>query len=108
MFDEFYAKAEELVQQGVPFVTATVVRVEAPTSGKPGDKAIVTAGGVMHGWIGGSCAQPTIIREALNALRAGESRLIRLSPNPQEQVSREGLLDLPLTCYSAGTMEIFV
>jgi xanthine dehydrogenase accessory factor len=108
MFDEFYSKVQELVQKGVPFVTAVVVRAEAPTSGKPGDKAIVTADGVMHGWIGGSCAQPTIIKEALNALRAGESRLIRLSANPEEQNPREGVMDLPMTCYSGGTMEVFV
>ncbi len=108
MFDDFYSKVQELVQRGVPFVTAVVVRAEAPTSGKPGDKAIVTADGVMHGWIGGSCAQPTIIKESLNALRAGESRLIRLSANPQEQKPREGVMDLPMTCYSGGTMEVFV
>ncbi|HSM57872.1 MAG TPA: XdhC family protein [Candidatus Sulfomarinibacteraceae bacterium] len=108
MFDDFYARVQELEREGRPFVTATVVRAEAPTSGKPGDKAIVTVDGVMYGWIGGSCAQPTIIKEALEALRAGESRLIRLSPEPQAQPSREGVMERPMTCYSGGTMEVFV
>ncbi|MFW5943063.1 MAG: XdhC family protein [Chloroflexota bacterium] len=108
MFDDFYTRVQELEREGRPFVTATVVRAEAPTSGKPGDKAIVTVDGVMHGWIGGSCAQPTIIKEALDALRAGESRLIRLSPDPQVQQSREGVMERPMTCYSGGTMEVFV
>jgi xanthine dehydrogenase accessory factor len=62
----------------------------------------------MHGWIGGSCAQPTVIREALKALRADESRFIRLSPNPLEQPKREGLSDVPLTCFSGGTLEIYI
>jgi len=62
MVDEFFAKAHRLNQQGLPFVTATVVRAEKPTSGKPGDKAIITVDGVMNGWIGGSCAQPTVIK----------------------------------------------
>ncbi|MCL4265484.1 MAG: XdhC family protein [Anaerolineae bacterium] len=108
MYDDFFAKAHELVQAGVPFVTAVVVRSEKPTSGKPGDKAIITADGVMHGWIGGSCAQPTVVKEALNALRADEARLIRLSTEPEAQTPRAGVLDLPMTCFSGGTLEIYL
>jgi xanthine dehydrogenase accessory factor len=108
MYDEFFSKAHELSRQGVPFATAIVVRAERPTSGKPGDKAIITADGTMHGWIGGSCAQPTVIREALKALRADQSRFVRLSPNPLEQPPREGLVDVPMTCFSGGTLEIYI
>ena len=96
MFDDFYAKAHELVQAGRPFVTATVVWAEKPTSGKPGDKAIITVDGIMYGWVGGSCAQPAVIKEALNALSEDEARLIRLSTNPEAQEPREGLMDLPM------------
>lgn len=108
MYDDFFLKAHELTQQGVPFATATVVRAERPTSGKPGDKAIVTGDGVMHGWIGGSCAQPSVVREALLALRDGESRLVRLSPDPSRQAPREGLRDVAMTCFSGGTLEIYI
>jgi xanthine dehydrogenase accessory factor len=108
MYDEFFAKANELVQEGVPFVTALVVRAEKPTSAKPGDKAIITADGVMVGWIGGSCAQPAVIKEALKALAADESRLIRLSTDPEAQSLREGLIDLSMTCFSGGTLEIYI
>lgn len=108
MIDDFFAKAHELVLAGVPFVTATVVRAEKPTSGKPGDKAIITVDGVMHGWIGGSCAQPTVIKEALKALAADEAKLIRLSTEPEAQKPREGLLDMPMTCFSGGTLEIYL
>ncbi|NCF67991.1 MAG: YHS domain-containing protein [Chloroflexi bacterium] len=108
MYDEFFAKASELVQEGKAFVTATVVLATKPTSGKPGDKAIVTVDGFMHGWIGGSCAQPTVVKEALKALAADESRLIRLSNEPEEAAPREGIINLPMTCYSGGTLEIFL
>ncbi len=108
MYDEYFSKAHELMNQGVPFVTAVIVRAEKPTSAKPGDKAIITVDGVMHGWIGGSCAQPTVIKEALKALAADESRLIRLSTEPEKQTPRAGLLDLPMTCYSGGTLEVFI
>jgi xanthine dehydrogenase accessory factor len=108
MFDEFFAKAHDLVRAGVPFVTATVVRAEKPTSGKPGDKAIITVDGVMHGWIGGSCAQPTVIKEAMRVMAADRSRLIRLSPDPDQLASEDGVVDVPMTCYSGGTLEIFL
>jgi xanthine dehydrogenase accessory factor len=108
MYDDFYARADDLTRRGVPFVTATVVRAERPTSGKPGDKAIITADGVMHGWIGGSCAQPSVVREALLALRDDQSRLVRLSPDPSGQPAREGVTDVAMTCFSGGTLEIFI
>lgn len=108
MYDDFFEKAAELQRAGVAFVTATVVRAERPTSGKPGDRAIITADGQLFGWIGGSCAQPTVVREALAALRDGEGRLLRLSPDPSAQVPRAGLRDVAITCYSGGTLEIFV
>ncbi|NTU80947.1 MAG: hypothetical protein HGA45_16465, partial [Chloroflexales bacterium] len=108
MCDDFFEQAHDLARQGIPFATATVVRAERPTSGKLGDQAIITADGQMHGWIGGSCAQPTVVREALAALREDQGRLVRLSPDPAAQAPREGMRDVPMTCYSGGTLEIFV
>jgi len=107
MYDEFFSKAHELLTEGKPFAIAIVVRAEKPTSAKPGDKAIVSLEGVMYGWIGGSCAQPTVIQEARKALADGEPRLIRLSTNPQADI-RAGLIDLPMTCFSGGALEIYI
>lgn len=108
MYDDFFSKAQELLGKDLPFATAIVIRAKAPTSARPGDKAIVTADGVMHGWIGGSCAQPTVIDQAMKALNEGKPRLIRLSPDPQDQVPQEGLTDLPMTCFSGGMLEIHI
>jgi xanthine dehydrogenase accessory factor len=107
MDNEFFSKAHQLLTEGTPFATAIVVRAEKPTSAKPGDKAIVTPDGVMHGWIGGSCAQPTVIQEAAKALADGDPRLIRLSTDPQKE-ARAGLIDRPMTCFSGGTLEIYI
>ncbi|HMQ34498.1 MAG TPA: XdhC family protein [Chloroflexaceae bacterium] len=108
MYDDFFEQATALQRAGEPFATATVVRAERPTSGKPGDRAIVTAGGELRGWIGGSCAQPSVVREALAALHDGQSRLVRLSPDPSAQQPREGVRDVAMTCYSGGSLEIFI
>ncbi|MDX1394291.1 MAG: XdhC family protein [Gemmatimonadota bacterium] len=108
MYDDFFARADELRSAGTPFATAVVVWAERPTSGKPGDRAIVTADGTMSGWIGGSCAQPTIVREAVRALADGTARLVRLSPEPGAGGGRPGVVDVLMTCYGGGTLEIFV
>ena len=77
---DHFALAEALAKKGEPFVIATVVRAESPTSAKAGDKAIITHRGLIDGWVGGSCAEPTVLEEAKAALDDGECRLIQISP----------------------------
>jgi xanthine/CO dehydrogenase XdhC/CoxF family maturation factor len=98
-------KAQELLAQGDPFALATVVRRERPTSSEPGDKAIITADGDLMGWVGGSCAQPTVVKEAQGAIADGEPSLVVITPNPTEQ-GREGAILYHMSCYSGGTLEI--
>ena len=100
-------KAQQLCAEGVPFAVATVVRRERPTSGEPGDKAIITADGTFVGWVGGSCAQPTVLKEAQSAIADGEPRLVLITPNLNEQ-PREGIILYSMSCYSGGTLEIYI
>ena len=103
------ALAAELERRGEPFALATVVRCEAPTSAKPGAKALVRANGTIEGWVGGACAEPVVVREALNALRDGRPRLIGLYGEGGRGPARtEGILDYAMTCHSGGTLEIYV
>ena len=105
MFDEFLKKADELVMIGESFAIATVVRFEAPISGKPGDKAIIFADGEVWGWIGGGCAKPAVVKEALKALTDGRPRLVRISPSSSEA---EGIVAYNMTCHSGGTLDIYI
>lgn len=109
MQTDFYDKFQKLRETGDPFVIATVVRAEKPTSAKPGAKAIITSDGSLSGWIGGSCAEPTVKREAKKALQDSQSRLIRLCP-PEKmgQSPQEGVIEIALTCISGGTLEIYI
>lgn len=105
MFDQFLSKASELLANHESFAIAVVVRYEAPISGKPGNKAIIFADGLIWGWIGGGCAQPVVVKEALKALADGQPRLIRISPSsPPEQ----GIVDYTMTCHSGGTLDIYI
>ena len=105
MFDQFLSKAEELLAKDQPFAVAVVVRYQAPISGKPGNKAIIFPDGKMWGWIGGGCAQPVVVKEALKALADGQPRLIRISPSSSPE---EGIVDYAMTCHSGGTLDIFI
>lgn len=103
------ALAHALAQQGEPFALATVVRCERPTSAKPGAKALIRKDGTVAGWIGGSCAEPVVVKEALKALRDGQPRFIALvGEGASGPGSREGVLEYAMTCHSGGTLEIYL
>jgi xanthine dehydrogenase accessory factor len=105
MFDQFMNKASELLAKGEPFAVAEVVRYLSPISGKVGDKAIVFADGTVWGWIGGGCAQPAVIKEALKALKDGRPRLVRISPSSSQE---EGIVAYNMTCHSGGTLDVYI
>jgi len=86
-----------------------VVRVEAPTSARPGDKAVITADGRLLGWIGGSCSEPVVRREALRVLAEGTPQLIHIVGSDEVKQSRKhGELMTATTCPSGGSLDIFI
>jgi xanthine dehydrogenase accessory factor len=106
---DFYDQISTLRNAGTPFAIATVVRAEKPTSAKAGARAIITHEGALTGWIGGSCAEPTVKREAKKALQDGQPRFIRLCPaEKMGQAPQEGVIEIALTCISGGTLEIYI
>ena len=107
--EELLARAVELQRSGEPFALATVVRCEPPTSAKPGAKALILEDGTLSGWVGGACAEPVVVREALKALGDGRPRLIGLIGEGGRGPGRtEGMLEYAMTCHSGGTLEIYV
>src|SRR5262249_41081533 len=108
MFDDFLKKSAELAAAGESFATATVVRCQAPTSGKPGDKAIIHPDGKLWGWIGGGGAQPVVIKEALKCLADGCPRLVRITPSANDDAAEEGVVDYTMTCHSGGALDIYI
>ena len=76
-------QATELARRGEPFALATVVWRQAPSSSQQGAKALITADGGLHGWIGGACAEPTVIRAATDVIRSGSAQLLLLGDPSQ-------------------------
>lgn len=101
--------AADLHKRHRPFVLATVVWTRGPSSGKTGAKAIIEMDGTIRGWIGGACAEPTVLREARRVLNDGESRLMYLGPADElDGVSRSGVVAVPISCSSEGALEVFM
>ncbi len=107
MRPDLLAVASGLAAREERFAIATVVRREPPSSARVGDTALVTEKGEYHGWAGGGCTRSTVVREALRAIADGEPRLLSLSPQPAGR-ERPGMVALPMTCESGGTVEIYV
>lgn len=101
-------RAVELARSGEPFVLATVVWREGPSSGQQGSRAIYTSSGEMYGWIGGACAEPTFIREAIAALEAGAPRLLALGASDRFGDLPQGTTAVAMSCQSEGALQIYL
>jgi xanthine dehydrogenase accessory factor len=108
MLPDVLAQARERAERE-PIVLATVVWRRRPSSGHEGGRALIGADGSVQGWLGGACAEPAVVREAMRALEEGTPRLMFLGPAEElEERRREGMVSVPIACQSEGALEIFL
>lgn len=101
--------ADVLIAERSPFVGATVVRAQRPTSVRPGQSALVDAQGRIEGFVGGACAESSVRLHALRALETGEPLLLRIVADEEEQeTASEGAVTVRNPCLSGGALEIFL
>jgi xanthine dehydrogenase accessory factor len=93
-----------------PFVAATVVRAQSPTSVRAGDSAIVHPDGAIEGFVGGTCAEASVRLYSLRAMKSGEPLLLRILPGAEEGEPRaeEGSVTVKNPCLSGGALEVFL
>src|SRR5687767_4273892 len=101
--------ARSLSERGERFALATVVWRRGPSSGKAGYRAVITAAGEVRGWVGGACAEPVVVREALAAMDEGAPRVVFIG-RPEELAGedRDGTILVPISCQSEGALKIFI
>ena len=113
---------EELTAAREPFVEATVVRAQRPTSvraGDAGDRPRATA--TIEGFVGGACAESSVRLHALRALETGEPMLLRILPGDAAEAAdrargrgdrqqplpeRRRAGDLPRAAAAGGTVRV--
>ncbi len=107
MLNQFLKNIELHKKNNLPFALAMVVRREAPSSGKVGDKAVINNHGEIIGWVGGGCVKGILIKEAEDALRTGKARLVKIGKSISP-LNQEGVMEYKMTCQSEGTVEVFI
>lgn len=106
---DLLATAVELARRGGTAVLATVVWRRGPSSGKLGSRAVIHPDGRVEGFIGGACAEPTVVREARTVLAEGTARLVFLAPPEElEGAVPHGAVCVPISCESEGALQIFL
>lgn len=120
-------EAVTLAEARVPFVLATVVWRRGPSSGQQGSKAVILADGTVRGWLGGACAEPTVVVQAREALLDGEPRLLLLGDveDPSGGIAgvgteardvgcgagaggAGGAYSVPMACENDGALEVYL
>jgi xanthine dehydrogenase accessory factor len=100
--------AAELTRTREPFVQATVVRAQKPTSAHAGDTALVRADGSIDGFVGGTCAEASVREYGLMTLSTNQPLLLRIVPGEAAGASEEGAVTVANPCLSGGAVEIFL
>src|SRR5260370_19247898 len=102
-------QAAALAQRGEAVALATVVWRQGPSSGQVGSRAIITESGEVRGWIGGACAEPSVIRQAQAVLAEGAPRLLLLGTTDKfGDAIPEGMTVGPIACQSEGALEAYI
>ncbi|MEU7679184.1 XdhC family protein [Micromonospora taraxaci] len=102
-------RARELTDNREPFVHATVVRAQDPTSARPGDAAVIRSDGSIEGFVGGVCAESSVRAAALDTMRDGTALLLRVLPDgvpPFPEAPGARVVVNP--CHSGGAIEVFL
>lgn len=107
--DELVQRMAALDEAERPFVHATVVRAQRPTSTWPGATAVVLADGEIEGFVGGQCAEGSVRVAAMDALESGEPLLLRILPEGDEAFpDTPGARTVVNPCLSGGAIELFL
>lgn len=107
MFNAFLNKITNLHQEKEPFAIASVINRQMPSSGKPGDKAVIEKDGKITGWIGGGCTRGIVLKEAMDAIESGKPRIVSIQPDGKS-IAKQGVMEYKMTCHSGGAVEVYI
>lgn len=107
---DIYSRIAELRRAGQTFALATVVSRQAPVSSHLGDKALIFEDGRFEGYVGGSCSREIVRKQALEVLRLGKPRLVKITPEAAAKVVLEHADEviIPMTCSSEGAVDVYI
>ena len=107
---DIFDTIDSLRKTGQPFCVATVVRTADVTSAKAGAKAAITQTGEILGHLGGGCVQRAVRTAGAEAIRSGETQMIRVKPSDKVVSLRDddGAQLFKSGCPSGGTVDVLI
>ena len=108
MRDALTERARALAGNREPFVRATVVRAQHPTSAQAGDTGLLLADGTLVGFVGGACVEASVREYGLRSLTTHEPLLLRVVAGAPSALREEGAVQVSNPCLSGGGIEIFL
>ena len=105
--NDLLQQAQRLNERGERYAMVTVVRITPPTSAYVGAQAIVLADGSLIGSVGGGCARQVVADAALEAMKSGAAKLVRISNAASDGVNA-GVEQHPMRCASGDEIELFI
>lgn len=98
--DDVFDVFDRMRKGSEPFAMATVIDTVGSVSAKTGAKALIARSGrVLAGWIGGGCAESTVVHAALDCMREGNTTIVDLDLNDE-------VLGTGMPC--GGSMRVYV
>ncbi len=97
-----------------PFAVATVTRTDGSTLAKPGFKILIAPdGAIAAGTLGGGCPEGPIVESAMEAMRSGEPRVLRIhlvdtESAVQGTVRETDPNEIWVQTNCGGTLEVYV
>jgi xanthine dehydrogenase accessory factor len=108
MRDALEERARVLAGNREPFVRATVVRAQHPTSAQAGNTGLLLPDGTLEGFVGGTCVEASVREYGLKSLASHEPVLLRVVAGEPSHVREEGAVQVSNPCLSGGAIEIFL
>ncbi len=103
----------DLVNKGEQFVVATVVKVSGSSLGKPGFKEVISSEGkVLYGTLGGACPDSAIVEKAMDVLKTGTPRTIKVFLEDAREtiigMARDSEDEVHVETNCGGIMDIYL
>jgi len=105
---DLFEQIAALRREGRLFALATVVARRPPVSALLGHRAIVYEDGRMEGFVGGACSHEIIRKQALEALKVRQPRLVSIRPDRRDELPTPEHVTVPMTCASEGAIDVYV
>ena len=95
----------ELRGRGERVALATVIATRGSVPRRAGSKMVVSETGQSVGTVGGGCGEAEVVRAAVETLRDGEARTVRVDLT-EDLLEGDDVTESPAVC--GGIMDVFV